>query len=155
MRGVQPLQLRVIPAQAGTHKLKRWIPVFTGMTVGSSLLKIRYYLGKPQKVFQIAITQNCGFLQVKAGFAPFYFQKLSRFYLGKPQKVFQIAITQNCGFLQVKAGFAPFYFQKLSRFYLIEQDKTRKNIIVRKFNGTRHRFCFRPTALRNCRKFMD
>ena len=39
------------------------------------------YLGKPQKVLKITNTQNCGFLQGKAGFAPFYFQKLPRFYL--------------------------------------------------------------------------
>ncbi len=38
-------------------------------------------LGKPQKVLKITNTQNCGFLQGKAGFAQFYFQKLSRFYL--------------------------------------------------------------------------
>ncbi len=38
-------------------------------------------IGKPQKVLKITNTQNCGFLQGKAGFAQFYFQKLSRFYL--------------------------------------------------------------------------
>ena len=38
-------------------------------------------LGKPQKVFKITNTQNCGFLRGKAGFAQVYFRKLSRFYL--------------------------------------------------------------------------
>jgi len=46
-------------------------------------------LSKPQKVFKITITQNCGFLQVKAGFAQFYFRNLSRFYLSK------VIIIQN------------------------------------------------------------
>ncbi len=70
--------------------------------------------------------QACDFLQVKAGFALFYFRLLSRFYLGKPQKVFKITIMQNCGFLQGKAGFAPFYFRKLSRFYLIPNHKKKE-----------------------------
>ena len=43
-------------------------------------------LGKPQKVFKITNTQNCGFLQGKAGFAQFYFRKLFRFYLITSQR---------------------------------------------------------------------
>ena len=38
-------------------------------------------LGKSQKVFGITMMQACDFLQVKAGFASFYFKLLSRFYL--------------------------------------------------------------------------
>ncbi len=48
-------------------------------------------LGKPQKVLKITNMQNCGFLQGKAGFAQFYFQKLSRFYLDE----FDGVILQN------------------------------------------------------------
>ena len=43
-------------------------------------------LGKPQKVFKITNTQNCGFLQGKAGSTQIYFQILSRFYLTNHQK---------------------------------------------------------------------
>jgi hypothetical protein len=52
-----------------------------GIEIDVNALSRHFRLGKPQKVFKITNTQNCGFLQVKAGFAQFHLRKISRFYL--------------------------------------------------------------------------